>query len=124
MALIHCPECNREISDRAAMCPNCGYPLAGTYAAVNAPVGDAVISNRPLVSEQVELERHFRPIGFILGLILIGIGAYFLITATDDMYRIGGGIVAALGVFEMIFGSTRLERVLERKIVTRRHRHI
>lgn len=28
MALISCPECSKEISDRAKECPNCGYPLA------------------------------------------------------------------------------------------------
>ena len=27
MALIKCPECGKEISDRAAACPNCGYPI-------------------------------------------------------------------------------------------------
>lgn len=27
MALINCPECNREISDKAQKCPNCGFPL-------------------------------------------------------------------------------------------------
>ena len=27
MALINCPECGREISDRADFCPNCGCPL-------------------------------------------------------------------------------------------------
>lgn len=27
MALISCPECNKEISDKAISCPNCGYPL-------------------------------------------------------------------------------------------------
>lgn len=27
MALITCPECTREISDRASSCPHCGYPL-------------------------------------------------------------------------------------------------
>lgn len=28
MALIKCPECGREISDRAANCPGCGFPIA------------------------------------------------------------------------------------------------
>lgn len=28
MALIKCPECGREISDRAVSCPNCGFPLS------------------------------------------------------------------------------------------------
>jgi RNA polymerase subunit RPABC4/transcription elongation factor Spt4 len=27
MALIICPECGKEISDRAAACPNCGVPI-------------------------------------------------------------------------------------------------
>jgi hypothetical protein len=27
MALIHCPECNREISDKVKACPYCGYPF-------------------------------------------------------------------------------------------------
>lgn len=35
MALIKCPECGKEISDKAPACPNCGMPLRredrGTY---------------------------------------------------------------------------------------------
>lgn len=27
MALITCPECGKEVSDKAKMCPNCGYPI-------------------------------------------------------------------------------------------------
>ena len=27
MALIKCPECSKDISDKAANCPNCGCPL-------------------------------------------------------------------------------------------------
>lgn len=27
MALITCPECGREISDKAVSCPGCGYPV-------------------------------------------------------------------------------------------------
>lgn len=28
MALIKCPECGKEISDKAISCPNCGYPVS------------------------------------------------------------------------------------------------
>ena len=28
MALINCPECGKEASDKAEKCPNCGYPFA------------------------------------------------------------------------------------------------
>ena len=27
MALVKCPECNKEVSDQAHNCPHCGYPL-------------------------------------------------------------------------------------------------
>lgn len=27
MSLIQCPECNKEISDKAKWCVHCGYPL-------------------------------------------------------------------------------------------------
>ena len=27
MALINCPECNKEISDKSEICINCGYKL-------------------------------------------------------------------------------------------------
>lgn len=27
MALIKCPECGKEVSDKAYNCPNCGYPF-------------------------------------------------------------------------------------------------
>lgn len=27
MALIKCPECGKEISNKAQTCPNCGYPI-------------------------------------------------------------------------------------------------
>ena len=28
MALINCPECGKEISDKSEVCINCGYPIA------------------------------------------------------------------------------------------------
>lgn len=28
MALIKCPECNGQVSDKAKACPHCGYPIA------------------------------------------------------------------------------------------------
>ena len=32
MALISCPECEREISDKAEACPQCGFPIAKELA--------------------------------------------------------------------------------------------
>ena len=42
MALIICPECQKQISDHAASCPNCGFPLQrGGY---DGAVGDGLLS--------------------------------------------------------------------------------
>ncbi len=32
MALINCPECGKEISDKATSCPNCGCPVNSSNA--------------------------------------------------------------------------------------------
>lgn len=37
MALIPCPECAREVSERALACPGCGHPIATA-----APSGRAI----------------------------------------------------------------------------------
>lgn len=29
MALVSCPECGKQVSDRASTCPNCAFPLKG-----------------------------------------------------------------------------------------------
>lgn len=33
MALIHCPECSRQVSSEAPACPGCGYPVARSSVA-------------------------------------------------------------------------------------------
>ena len=35
MAIINCPECGKNISDRSKTCVHCGYPLAESYALLN-----------------------------------------------------------------------------------------
>lgn len=31
MPLISCPDCNKDVSDRAQACPNCGAPIAPEF---------------------------------------------------------------------------------------------
>lgn len=40
MALIKCPECGKEVSDKACSCPNCGYPIS-TQPVEQAKAGNA-----------------------------------------------------------------------------------
>ena len=39
MALIKCPECARDVSDQAASCPQCGYPIQRTSRTAPASAG-------------------------------------------------------------------------------------
>jgi len=38
MALINCPECNSEVSDKAISCPKCGCPIASPSTQDITPV--------------------------------------------------------------------------------------
>lgn len=51
MALINCPECNSQISDKANSCPNCGYPLPNN---VNQSKNDIDQSNQNSLKEKDE----------------------------------------------------------------------
>lgn len=33
MALIKCPECGKQVSDKASSCPQCGCPISGSSVA-------------------------------------------------------------------------------------------
>lgn len=35
MALINCPECNKQVSDKAKSCPNCGFPISEYISKLN-----------------------------------------------------------------------------------------
>lgn len=40
MALIICPECGKEISDKCEVCIHCGYPLINTKCNINGIIYD------------------------------------------------------------------------------------
>ena len=48
MALINCPECGRQVSDKAAACPDCGYPIASAKAggSVSIKINNNIIDAR------------------------------------------------------------------------------
>ena len=63
MALIKCPECGKEISDKAGSCPNCGCPIA------NAPTS---IKVRALSDDRGVNKMRFKVNGIEVGTIPIG----------------------------------------------------
>ena len=44
MAIIKCPECGRQISDKAPTCPSCGVEIAGKITPVPGGVGPMTIA--------------------------------------------------------------------------------
>ncbi len=37
MALIKCPECSGQVSDKALLCPHCGFPMREGSILYQAP---------------------------------------------------------------------------------------
>lgn len=56
MALIPCPDCATEVSDRAPTCPRCGAPIAGSRPSVVQ--GQAVSQSRPPADEVTYYSDH------------------------------------------------------------------
>ena len=55
MALIKCPECGREVSDKAATCPDCGFPIeslnpSGTVRIKVTPLKKAMLNGKQTAS--------------------------------------------------------------------------
>lgn len=62
MALINCPECGKEISDKALSCPNCGVPI-------NMRTAIPVLFKRPRALTNglvnVEVQEDFQKLGVL-----------------------------------------------------------
>jgi hypothetical protein len=79
MALISCPECNRQVSDKASSCPNCGYPLEEQAAQAS----EVLAGHRWLVRSKTlgngrALEADFDPQGGFTGVVFAPPNDYFL----------------------------------------------
>ena len=65
MALIKCPECGKEISDKAGACPHCGCPIGNTEQATQNNVGKSNKGSNKII------------IGGVIVVAIAGIGYYF-----------------------------------------------
>ena len=61
MALIKCPECGKEISERANVCPNCGFPIKEYLENEQKKRDDIQAENRKKKLKNVtETKHHFQ----------------------------------------------------------------
>lgn len=52
MPLVNCPECNKEISDKAKTCPNCGFPLIQEKEIITPPKNEPFTLNNQDASKK------------------------------------------------------------------------
>lgn len=63
MALINCPECGKEISDKSEVCIHCGYPLknsSGIYETINNKTYDVgfLLDDKICKIDKIEMVRN------------------------------------------------------------------
>jgi predicted nucleic acid-binding Zn ribbon protein len=76
MALITCPERNSEISDQAASCPKCGYPIKRDEKEISLePVKGSEKPRKPRRKTRIGLVIVFVLIGAIAAIVLLRIDA-------------------------------------------------
>ncbi len=56
MALIKCPECGKEISDKAVSCTNCGCPIKD-YVITNPEIEEIMKKERVHMAKEMKIER-------------------------------------------------------------------
>ena len=108
MALINCPECQKEISNQAKACPNCGCPIDLPTTVTNNVVQPQVTNETGNAKEKKSKSNImagfallFFPLGF-LGLFLSFFGIIWAcVELADKQIKKKGWAIAALIIFIM-----------------------
>lgn len=78
MALIQCPECGKEISDRASNCPNCGCPI-------HVEVKEERTQQVELTNVSQGMSKKFKKIGVWAVIIIVAlVAAFFILKKTKE----------------------------------------
>ena len=108
MAMINCPECGKEISDKALSCPNCGYSLNSNE--------NYNISYQEYFVKKKTPGKGFGIAGMVLGIIGVVYSTMLLLSTfsllmtesvgvADELFKSG---MIGMGVYMMIFGILAL----------------
>jgi len=68
MALINCPDCGNQVSDRAPTCPKCGAPIAGREETIT--LGDSLTTIQE-TSKRLKAQIVMSSLCFWVGLLLL-----------------------------------------------------
>lgn len=77
MALILCPDCGRDVSSRAAACPNCGYPINPPEKSTDTQPAPAETAPPPAAEEVSKKNGCLKGVlAVLLTGVLIGVGLF------------------------------------------------
>jgi hypothetical protein len=79
MALIECPECKHQISDKAPACPKCGVPIAST---LSVPTTETTVL--PEVSGPAKNDFKVRPVFLVLIVVAAAVIFWLWRSATSE----------------------------------------
>ena len=71
MALIECPECKKQVSDKAPTCPQCGAPIA------------TIPSPSPTTTEPIKKRSGTHPFLIVLIVLIVGISFWYWRASTN-----------------------------------------
>lgn len=87
MALLKCPDCERDVSDKAVSCPNCGSPISTIQGSVPVSTGN-VNQKSQIISEEVASQLPFEAKG-LMGTVTFD--GKFIVISRGRMSPLGKG---------------------------------
>lgn len=75
MSLIKCPECGNEISEKATVCPNCGFPISN--------VNKEQINQ----STDIHLNKKKNKVAFRIGMVILALFVFGLVVGINQMIK-------------------------------------
>ena len=114
MGLINCPECNRQISELAAVCPQCGWPVPRRAAeSPDSPGATGLVS-----AVDVWLGQHPVVLAWLLilcGALVLAAGNWVASSARTMIAVLLGAFLMLSGIVAAVFGLSSFSSDLDRK---------
>jgi len=111
MALIQCPECGKEISDKVTACPHCGYPLAEQpQPASPQPVEVTGIN---LSAKNPKKSKKILVCAVIIVFVIAAVGIGFTVKKSNDAKQAANEYIDNLGSVRllMLSGAAEAEKL-------------
>ena len=112
MALVYCSECGKQISDQAAVCPNCGNPIREIQMA------EVEQQTREYYKEQNKSQLFINIVCF-LGAMFAG---YKVMLGELEIWKIG--VVAVCVLFFLIMSVSWVQWIVAISFATQPYKHI